>query len=137
HRVGPALALHLLPRAAAVARPVQAASRAAAGEAPRRPVRLPERREQDVRVAGIHGQVDRPGLVVLEEDLLPALAAVPGTEDAALRARTVRVAQGRDVDEVRVLRVDDESGDLAGVLEPDARPRLPRVGGLVDAVAVG
>src|SRR5207245_8105107 len=89
------------------------------------------------RVPGVHGQVDRSRFLVLEEDLLPALPAVPGTEDAALRVRTVGVAEGRDVGEVRVLRVHEESADLARVLEAHGRPGLAGLGGLINAVAVG
>src|SRR5262249_50665052 len=39
------------------------------------------------------------------------------------------------VDDVRVLRVDDDPDDALGLLEPHVRPGLATVGGLVDAVA--
>src|SRR5580698_3151813 len=47
------VSLEFLPGCAAVDRTVKAASRAAAIQTPRSPPRLPQCREQDVRIAGI------------------------------------------------------------------------------------
>ncbi len=43
------------------------------------------------------------------------------------------MADGGDVDQVGVLRVDDHGADLPHVPEPDEAPALPGVGRLVDA----
>src|SRR5262249_13932845 len=109
----------------------------AALEAPRPADHLPEARVQDPRVRRIHRQLRGAGLVVDVRDLLPALAAVLGAEHAALRVGSEGVALHRDVDQVRVLGADAGAGDLRAFLETAVLPGLPRVGGLVHAVAVG
>ena len=72
---------------------------AAAGSAARHlvldAVRLPHRGVQHVRVAAVDHEVDRAGLVVAEEHLLPRLAAVGALEDAALVARSGRTCRRR------------------------------------------
>src|SRR5207302_3056724 len=83
----PGVARDLGPVVAAVARLEDAAAGAAARHLPRVAVRLPQRRVDDLRVVGIENQLDRAGLVVAEQDLLPRLAAVLRPEDAALRIR--------------------------------------------------
>src|SRR5215211_6359707 len=70
------------------------------------------------------------------EHLLPTLAAIGRAEDAALGVRPPDVPERRDVDEVGVLRVDADAGDVAGVGEAAVRPGLAAIGGLVDTVAV-
>ena len=127
-----------LPRVAAVRRAVEAAARAVRGriDVPGRPARLPQRGEDRSRVAGIEGEIDRPGVFVAEEDAGPRLSPVPGAKDAALRIRTVGMAERRDEDEIRILRVHQDFPDLTRVREPQALPGVAAVGGLVHAVAV-
>src|SRR5262249_29965353 len=112
-------AAELGPRGPAVRRLEEAAARSARRriDVPRRPPRLPERRVDDARVAGTEREVDRARVVVPVQHLLPRLAAVLGAEDAALRARPVRMPERRDEDAVRVLRVDQDAADLLRVAE--------------------
>ena len=87
-----------------------------------------------LRVGRVEGDVDGAGVGVLEEHLLPGLAAVGRAVDAALRVRAEGVAEhGREGD-VGVGRVDDHRADLA-LLLPDVLPGLAGVGRFVDAVA--
>src|SRR6185312_11448720 len=72
------------PMRAAVSALVQAAARPTVIQRPGCALRLPHRGIQDVRIARIHHEVDRAGLVIDEENLLPGLAAVSGLEDAAI-----------------------------------------------------
>ncbi len=58
-----------------------------------------------------------------KEDLSPVLPAVLGPEDAALPVRPEHVAEGRDENDVRILRVDEDPADRARVGETDAPPR--------------
>ena len=62
----------------------------------------------------MHDEVDDAGLVVEDTDALPGLAAVGGLEQAALLVRAVEPAEGADVDDVGILRVDDDLADLEG-----------------------
>ena len=125
-----------LPRVATVDRLVDAAAGPAAVHRPRLAIDLPEGGVEDARVGRIHHEVRRAGLVVDEQHLLPALAAVKGAEDAAVRVRSPHMALRCHVDNVGVPRVDADAGDLLGVLKTDVRPGGAPVGGLVDAVTV-
>jgi hypothetical protein len=95
-----------LPCVAAVGRLPEAAVGAAALEGPRLAHHLPDAGVEDARIQRIHGQVDAPAFVALEEDFLPGLAAVLGAEDAALGVGAGHVAHGGDVDEVGIFGVD-------------------------------
>ena len=68
------------------------------------------------------------------EDLLPGRPAVDGLEDSALDVGAVRVAQRRHVDDVGVVRVNDQAADLLHVGEADVLPVLTEVGRLEDTV---
>src|SRR5205814_2396117 len=61
--------------------------------------------------------VDDAGLVVHVEGLGPRLAAVGGLEQAALLAGPVHAAHRADVDDARVLRVDEDLADRVRLLE--------------------
>ena len=128
--------LELRPGIAAIARDVQAAAGAAAGQLPRLAARLPQAGEQDPRVGRVDGDVAGAGVGVLGEHLLPGLAAVGGAIDAAFLARPERRAEHGGEGDVGIGRMDDDRADLADLL-PDVLPGLAGVGGLVDAVADG
>src|SRR5690606_15947197 len=68
--------------------------------------------------------------------LLPGLAAIHAAEDTALLVRSPGMAKGRHVDDVRVVGVDGDVTDVAGVLQTHVLPGLAPVGGFVDAVTV-
>src|SRR6185295_8106845 len=120
----------------AVRRLPEAAARAVRRrvDVPGRPPRLPERGVDRARVAGLEGEVDGAGVLVLEEHLLPMRAAVARPEDAALGVGTVGVAESGDVDEIGVRRVDEDAADLLAVAQADVRPGLAAVRGLIDAI---
>src|SRR5438874_10036570 len=133
---GQAVARQVGPARAAVGRAVQAAPRTAAREVPWQPSCLPERGIDDARVVRIEADIDRAGLLVLVEDLAPGLAAVGAAEHAALGVGAEGMAEGRDQNDIGILRVDDQGADLAGVPEADVAPGLAAVDRLVDAIAV-
>ena len=125
----------LRPGLPAVGRLVDAAAGAGLEQLPRPPLHLVHRRVERVGLAPVDDEVDRAGLVVDVEHLLPGLAAVDRLEDAALLVGRPQVAHGRDVDDVGVRRVDDDPRDVLRVGEPHVLPGLAGVGRLVDAVA--
>src|SRR5262249_50099241 len=57
--------------------------------------------------------------------------------DAALRVRTIWMAERRDEQPIGILRVDRDLGDLLRVTQPQVCPRLPGVAGSVNAVTDG
>src|SRR5262249_28032522 len=87
--------------------------------------------EAEVGVLGIDG--NRAGLPDRLPDVLPALAAVGGLEDAGAGgdvAADVRLA-GADVDDVRVTGRDRDAADGAGgLVVEDGLPGVPGVGAL-------
>ena len=132
--VGP---IQLLPGVAAVARDVQAAAGSAAGAPVGVNLELPRPREEVARVDRVERDVGAAGVLVHEEDALPALAAVRGAVDAALLLRAVGMPQRADVDDVGIGRMDGEPGNAARLLQPHERPGPAGVGRLVDALPDG
>ena len=130
------VARDLGPGVAAVGGLVESAIGAAAFECPGLADDSPDGSVEDVGVAGIEDEVDGAGFVALVEDLLPSLAAVGGTEDAALFIGAGHVAERGDVDDVGILRMDADAADLLGVGESDVFPGAAGVGRFVDTVAV-
>ena len=111
---------------------------AAAVEAPRRPLALPEADVERVRIARIHARLDRARPSVVRQvagQLRPRLAAVDRLEESAVADLAPDVPRGRDVDDVRIGRVHDDGSDRVGVLQPHVGEGLSAVGRLVDAVA--
>ena len=92
------------------------------------------RRDEHLRIGGIHDQVGGAGVLVDGEDVLPGDAAVGGLEDAALFVGAPQPAHRRHVDDVGVLRVDDDAADVLRVAQAHVLPGLAAVDRLVDAV---
>ena len=134
--LGQALAGEPLPGVAAVHRLPEPAPGPAALETPRRAVDLPGGGVQDARVLGVQAQVHRPGAVVDEQHAFPRLPAVAGAVDTTLVVGAEGVAEGGDVDDVGVARVDAHPPDLARVAQAHVLPGAPRVHRLVDPVPV-
>ena len=88
-------------------------------------------------IAGLERQVDRAGVSVLEQHLLPVPAAVARAEHAAFGIRAVWMAERGDVDDVGVVRIHEDLADLLRVAQADMRPAPAAVGGFVYAVALG
>ena len=125
------------PGVAAVRGLVDAALLAARDHGPGLSLRGPHGRVEHVRVRGVHGDFVRAGALADVEHLLPVRAAVGGPEDAAHLVGSEGVAEHRRVDDVRVLRMDDDPADLPGVAESDVGPALSAVRGLVHPVPRG
>ena len=68
--------------------------------------------------------------------MLPGIAAVLRSIDAAGGAGAEGVAQSGNVEEIGVGRVHADAGDVAGVAKTEVGPGLAAVDGAVDAVAV-
>src|SRR5690348_11969899 len=96
---------------------------------------LPHRGEKDLRVRGMHDDIDATGVAIDEEDALPRRATVGRPIDPAFFLRSVAVSLRRDEDDVRVIRIDRDSTDPSRRVEAHLLPRTPRVRGLVDAIA--
>ena len=124
------------PGIAAIRRLVEAAIRAAALQAVRGPLDMPERGVEYVGIGRIEDEVDRAGLITLVENPLPGLAAIARSIDAPLFVGPKDMAQGRDVDQIGIARVDTHSANVAGVLQPHPSPGPPGVSRAVDAVPV-
>ena len=126
------------PGVAAVGRLVKRAAGPVRGriDVPRRAPRLPHRRVDRLRVAGLERKVDRAGRVVVAEHALPRCAAVARAEHAAFGVRSVRMTERRDEHRVRIGGIDDDPADLLAVVEADARPRMAAVARAVHAGAL-
>ncbi len=128
------------PGLAAVGRLVEAAPRPHVGSEVGEPgvvADLPGRGEDRVRRGRIGGEVHGAGILVHEQHLLPALAAVRAAEDAALRAGSEEMPLDGREHHVGVPGIDPQPADVLALGEPARLPGLAAVGGAVDAVAGG
>ena len=85
----------------------------------------------------VHRQIDRAGLVAAKQHLVPGLAAVRRAKDPALIVWSIGMAQRRHIDQIGILGVNAHAGDIACLCKPQMHPGLPRIGRLIDAIAVG
>ena len=92
-------------------------------------------RVDDVAVGWVGRDIGAGRLRIHVQDLLPVRPAVGGLVDAAVLIGAPLAPEDAGVDDVRVLRVDDEARDLVRLLEADVRPVIAAVDGLVHAVA--
>ncbi len=122
------------PGITAVGRFEQAAAGAAARHLVLDAIGLPQRRVDHVGILRIDREIDRAGLVVAEEGLLPGLAAVDTLEDAAFGAGCAVLAERCDEDDVRVRWMDADLRDRLRVGEADVGPGLAGIRRPVDAV---
>ena len=98
---------------------------------------LPRGGDGDVRVARIHHDVGDAGAFAHGDERRPALATVGGLVQPAVAAVGPERPLRGDVDDVAVARVDEDAGDVLGLLETHPLPRPSRVVGAVHAIAVG
>src|SRR5262250_1778666 len=131
------IAFEVLPGRSAVDGLIEPATRATTLEAPGSTLHLIQGREQQVGIMWIHNQVDRAGVVILEQDFFPRFPAIDATKNAALGIRAISVAQSRDKDNVCVARMNHDASDMLGVFETDVGPGLAPVGTLVHTAPVG
>ena len=132
---GKAVARHLLPGGAAVTRAIHPAAGAAALHRPRLAVHLPHASPQHVRIARIHLDVNRAGLLIDEQHALPRLAAVPRAIDTALGIVAEGMAQRRDEHGVRIGRVDHHAADRLTVAQTGKLPGLAAIDRFIDTIA--
>ncbi len=90
-----------------------------------------------MRIARVEGDVDATAVVVLVEGPLPALAAVDGAKDSALRIRAERMTERGDEHDISVLRIDNHLADGAGIVQAYILPGLAAIDSFVDAIALG
>ena len=131
------MAADILPAVAAVHRPPNPAVLAARRNLPEIAVCLPECGVNDARIVLVDADVDSAGFVADMQDIFPACAAVRRTIDAAFSVAAKGMAQGGDINQIGIVRMRANLGDLAGVFEADVLPAAPGVSRFVDPVADG
>ena len=75
-------------------------------------------------------------MVIFIKDAQPGLAAVFGAIDAAGFVGSIRVAEGGDIDDVGVGRMDADAGDGLGIVEAEVLPFLTAIDGPIDSVTL-
>ena len=118
----------LLPGVAAIGGAKQAAAQPRKRPVLPRPLpRLPQHGVNNGGAARIESQIHRAGVLILIEDPLEVVAAIGRSVHAALRVGPVRVAQNGYEQTLRIVRIDDDVGDLLAVAQPQVPPRLAGV----------
>ena len=100
----------------------QSAARSSAVHAVRLSAHLPESCINGARICRVHSQVNGTGFRSLGEHEFPGLATVCRTINAALRIRSPKMAQGRDVNDIGIFWMDHNRANLIGLLETHVLP---------------
>src|SRR5215207_1564053 len=90
---------------------------------------------KDVWVRRIYFEIRDAVLIVDVESFGPGFAAVSGHKHTALIVRAKGVSECADVDDVRVLRINGDSGNAFGIFETHVLPGLTAVGRFVNTIA--
>ena len=133
---GQAFPIQVFPGVAAIDGLVKSATGTTAGEAPWRARTLPESGEEHIGIVRIEGQVNGASLVILEQNLLPGLAAIAGAEDAAVRIGAISMAERGNIDKIRIARMNQNSGDVLRVVQANVGPGFAAVSRFVYAIAI-
>src|SRR5438046_1635526 len=105
----------MFPRDTIILRSIESAARAAAGEKPRLPARLPKRCEHDVGIMRIKDNIDPAGVLIFGQNFRPRFSAVGRSENSAFLIWTKRVAERCHQDDVLISWIDDQCPDLTAV----------------------
>src|SRR5579859_4374171 len=123
----------------AVSRTIQPAARAARRgiNAPGRSARLPQRGKYGCRIPRLECEVNRAGVLIMEQHFLPVSASIFRTKDAALLVRSISVTQCGHEDAVCVMRIHQDPSDLARIAQSNLLPGFSRLRGLVHPISNG
>src|SRR5271165_3204388 len=100
--------------------------------APGRAMSLPHGGHQNVGCVGGDGQISSADAWTFTQNMGPGGTAIGGLVHASFVIGTVRMAQSGDIDDLRVIRVNDNAADLPRLLKSDVLPRFASIQGLVD-----
>src|SRR5579872_2566037 len=89
-----------------------------------------------MRVVGIKSYIDSTCVLILVQDFVPGLAAVNGAENSTLGVRPERMAQRCDINNVRILWIDNHFADRSRVVQAYVFPGLPAVDCFINSVPV-
>src|SRR5215213_1474800 len=112
---------------AAVSAFIEPAFARAADDRPRLALEARHPRVNNIRIAGLQLNVHRAHAVRDEQDFAPRLPAVSCFENTALVVWLEDVAVSCDPRDVRIVRMNANSADLPGVVEPNELPCLSGV----------
>src|SRR5215213_163761 len=102
---------------------------------PRLALEAPHAGVKNVWICRIDLEIRDAVLVVDVESLGPGLTSVRSHKHAAFFVGTKSMSERPDVNDVRVLRVDDDGGDTFGIFETHVLPGLAAVCRFVNTVA--
>src|SRR5262249_39805404 len=97
---------------------------------------MPHAGEEYLRIFRVLREAGTAEVAAEPEHELPGLSAIGRAIHTMLVLRTGRAAEGADVYDFGVRRMDDDAPDAPCLAETHVRPRRPRIGGLVDPVAL-
>src|SRR5689334_9204069 len=123
------MAFKTLPGNAAVTRFIKTAAWATTVKAVRRAINLPQGREEDAGIVGIHGQLIASGLFIPKQNLLPGLSSIRRAKDSSFGVRAVGVAQSGYQNNVRIARVHDHAANVVRIMQANVPPAFAAVRG--------
>ena len=124
-----------VPGAPAIDRFEDTAFLAAASESPELALKTPHARVKDVGIRRVDIQIRTAVLVIKIERFGPGPTAVRSHEHAPLFIGRKRVPHRGNVNDIRVLGIDDDGRDVFRLFQTHVFPGLPAVKCFVDAIA--
>src|ERR1700722_2341658 len=97
-------------------------------------MRIPCAGIQELRIAATYRQVGNANFRSLIEDLGPMHSAINGFINSTLLVWRISVTKSAHIDNLRILRINHDSADLARILQAYVRPGGAAVAGFVNTV---
>src|SRR5580658_7632367 len=91
--------------------------------------------KQNLRRTRAHGEISDSDLGAEIENVRPLHAGIGRFVDPTLGIRRIGMAEGANVNDVRVVGIDHDSADLSRIVEADMSPGRSSVGRFVHAIA--
>ena len=85
-------------------------------------------------VAGIESEIDRAGVLVFVEDLLPIRSAIERAEDSTFCIGSIGMTQHRRENPLRIVRVNQNGANLLSVPQSQVLPLETAIRGFINSV---
>src|SRR6267378_5173707 len=87
-------------------------------------------------ISRLKTEIHRCGKTVFVQHFLPAPPAVRRPENSSLFVRSGTMAHRRNQDDIRIVRIDQDSSDMSRVLQSEVLPVFPAVKGFVNSISI-
>jgi len=87
----------------------------------------PHAGKENLRIIGIHFEMSTATVLICKEHAFPCFPAIDSAENTSFLLWAISVPEGSNENDVRILRIDDDSTDTTGLFQSHQCPRLARI----------